>query len=312
LLHTFFNVIGVIWAAPLLALIIRGISNITETAYGHSPSESAETIPLALAMLHTGFNTVNTLLLMGFIRPLARLTLWVIPPRGKKKERSQLRFFNIRSYTLAEISLLQAKNEVSIIGKQATEMFRLIPQILICMEEEQFHSLIKKMKKLEKKMDRSKAEMTDYLVKLAEGNLSEAGSGEVQAILRVIDELEGIGDACYKMTSILEHKHTDKIYFIQEVRDQLQEVFLQVKRSLEVMNLNLGKDFQEIDLKEAKAIETKVHEIRDRLRQDQLKSVREGKYNYQTGMVFSELLTQAEKISDLAVNVSEALYHAKE
>ena len=312
LLHSLFNILGVIWAAPLLPLIIGAISSMTASFFGYSPGTSIEAIPVALAILHTGFNTLNAILLIGFTVPLTKLTYKIIPPKSKKKERSQLRFFNIRSIALPEISLLQAKKEASSMGKHAAEMFAIIPEILVCMEEEQFNVLLKRMKKFEKRMDRSKAEMTDYLVKLSEGLLSEKGSGEVQAILRIIDEVEGIGDTCYKMTSILENRHRDKIYFIQEVRDQLQEMFGLVSKALHIMNENLNKDYHKVNLDEALQVEQKIDQTRDRLNQEQLNGIKEGRYNYQAGMIFRELVTQSEKIGDLALNASESLFYSFE
>jgi phosphate:Na+ symporter len=312
LLHLLFNLVGVLWAAPLLFYILQAISSLTENLFGSSPTSSPDAIPLALAILHTSFNTINAFLLIGFTKPLINITQRVIPTKGKKKERSQLRFFNIRTLALPEISLLQAKNEASLMGKHAFEMFQIIPEILVCMDEEQFRVHLKKMKKYEKKMDRIRAEMTDYLVKLSEGMLSEAGSGELQAILRVIDEIEGIGDACYRMTNILERRHKEKIYFIQDLRDKLQEMFDLIKSALQIMNENLSMDYQKIDLTKALSIEKRIDLMRDELKQDQLISIKEGKYTYQTGMVFSELVTQAEKLGDLALNVSESLYHSRD
>jgi len=311
LFHTLFNVIGVLWAAPLLPFILRGISSLMESTMGSSPSDTLEAVPLALAILHSGYNIMNTLLLIGFSSQLVRLTSLIIPTKGKKKERPQLRFFNARTLALSEISLLQAKKEVSQMGRHASEMFRTIPELLICMDEEQFNGLLKKMRKFEKKMDRSKAEMTDYLIKLSEGNLSEAATGEVQSLLRVIDEIEGIGDSCFKMTGILENKHKEKLYFIQEVRDQLQNMFELVKSALDLMNMNLRQDYHKLSLGEVYGIEEQINTLREHLKQVHLNGVREGKYNYQTGMVFSEMIAHSERIGDLAVNVSESLAHPK-
>ncbi len=311
LLHTLFNVIGVLWAAPLLPFLIRGISSLMENVAGYSPVETLSAIPVALAILHSGFNIINTLLLIGISNQLVKFTFRIIPPKGKKNERPQLRFFNIRTLQLPEISLLQAKNEVANMGKHSLEMFSVIPELLICMHEDEFDSLLKKMRKYERKMDRSKAEMTDYLAKLSEGMLSEGSIGELQAILRTIDEIEGIGDACYKMTNVLDDKHREKVYFIQEVRDQLQEMFTLVEQALVLMNRNLEQDYQKTELKEVLNIEQQINDMRDRLKQNQLNDVKEGKYNYQTGMIFTEMVTQSEKIGDLALNVSESLYHSK-
>ena len=90
------------------------------------------------------------------------------------------------------------------------------------------------------------------------------------------------------------------------------EIFNAVQTSLDLMNENLNNEYQNVKLDDALSTEKLINEIQNRLKQDQLNSVKEGKYNYNTGIIFLELITQAEKLGDLVINVSEAIYHASD
>ena len=70
--HLLFNLFGLLWALPLLGVIMQGLSALVEAVTGASPMVSSAVQPLGLALFHTSFNLVNTLLLVGFIPGLPR------------------------------------------------------------------------------------------------------------------------------------------------------------------------------------------------------------------------------------------------
>ncbi len=311
LIHLIFNVFGVIWAAALFKPITLGIHLITGTDPSPSAEMPKETIPYSLAILHTGFNLLNTLLLVGFTGQLVKLTYLVIPSRGKKKEKSQLRFIESHISSVSEISILQARKEVLQMSKIVQEMFGIIPLLLIEKDAVVYGKLLKRVEKLEGKIDRMEDETAHYLSKVAQGKLSRKGTEELQALLRCIDEIESIGDACYKMSSIIRSKNDMKLYFIQDLRDRLQILFGHVDESLELMNRHLGADLFKIRPEDAEAAEEKINRYRDDLREEHLKDVREEKYSHQSGIVYIELITQCEKIGDYAMNVTRSLVSAR-
>jgi phosphate:Na+ symporter len=311
LVHLFFNVFGVIWAAALFKPITIGIHLLTGTDPSPSAEMPKEILPYSLAILHTGFNLVNTMLLIGFTSQLVKLTYVLIPSRGKKKEKSQLRFIESHISSVSEISILQARKEVMQMSRIVQEMFGIIPLLLIEKDAVVYSKLLKRVEKLEGKIDRMEDDTVHYLSKVAQGKLSRKGTEELQALLRCIDEIESIGDACYKMSSIIRSKNDMKLYFIQDLRDRLQILFSRVEESLEVMHRHLSADLFKIRLEDAEAAEEKINRYRDELREEHFKDVREEKYSHQAGVVYVELITQCEKVGDYAMNVTRSLVSAR-
>jgi len=305
LIHLLFNIIGVIWAIALFHPILAGIHSLLSVK--PSAPLSPELIPFGLAILHSGFNIANAILLTGLSGLLVKLSFIIIPSKGKKKERTHLRFINSHISSFSEISIIQAKKEVSTMAKNVQEMFGIIPLLLIEKDQMVYNKLLKRVQKLENRIDRMEEETATYLSRIAEGKLSKRGTEELQALLRCIDEIEGIGDACYKMSIVIRNKNELKLYFIQDLRDRLQELFSLVDHSLEIMDRHISGELHMIHMPDAVKAEKKINDYRDMLKEEHLASLKEEKYSHQTGIVYNELITQCEKIGDFALNVSESL-----
>jgi len=77
LAHLVFNVIGVIWVIVLFELFM-GLIHGTSRYLGASPLTNPEDVPISLALFHSLFNIMNTALLIGFVRPIARLVEYLL------------------------------------------------------------------------------------------------------------------------------------------------------------------------------------------------------------------------------------------
>ncbi len=305
--HLIFNILGVTWALLFFRFLTLGVDHIMNYVTGLSPYTDMLAIPASLAIFHTGFNILNTLLLMGFSDKIIRLTYYIIPTKNKKKEKFRLTYLDSRFLSTSELSLVQAKKEVAMMGKDVLSMFNTIPYLLIEKDSQGYDKLLKKIEKFEKQMDKREKEIAIYLSHISEGQLSSKGTLHLQAMLRIIDEIEAIGDSCYKMSLTIKNKNELNLYFIQDLRDRLNSLFAWVREALEVMCAHLSSDFEKIRLDEPKRLEYKINKLRDKLQKEHLQSQKEEKYNYRTGLVYSDLITQAEKIGDYALNVSESI-----
>ena len=78
--HLIFNLLGLLILTPFLYPMLNYIDGITQNLEGASPFVEAATIPIALSLFHTFFNIINTILLIGFIKQIARIVVWMVPP----------------------------------------------------------------------------------------------------------------------------------------------------------------------------------------------------------------------------------------
>ena len=82
--HLIFNCFGVAWMLVLYLPIIHGIGLAVETLEGGSPFTQAAAIPVALALFHTTFNIVNTVVMVQFIPMIARIVVRMVPEEAAK------------------------------------------------------------------------------------------------------------------------------------------------------------------------------------------------------------------------------------
>ncbi len=77
--HFIFNILGVIWMLILFFPFLQGISAVVTRIEGASPFMEATAIPVALSLFHTCFNIINTSVLLGFIKYIARIVERMVP-----------------------------------------------------------------------------------------------------------------------------------------------------------------------------------------------------------------------------------------
>ena len=82
LAHLFFNLLGVVWMLLAFYPFLKGVSWVTERLGNGSPFADAAAVPVAISLFHTFFNVANTLVMVWFVKPLARLVGWIIPERA--------------------------------------------------------------------------------------------------------------------------------------------------------------------------------------------------------------------------------------
>jgi phosphate:Na+ symporter len=77
--HLIFNLLGLLILTPFLYPMLNYIDGITQRLEGASPFVEAAAIPIALSLFHTIFNIINTILLIGFIKQIAKIVEWMVP-----------------------------------------------------------------------------------------------------------------------------------------------------------------------------------------------------------------------------------------
>ena len=96
--HLIFNLLGLLILTPFLYPMLYYIDGLTQKLEGASPFVEAAAIPIALSLFHTIFNVINTILLIGFIKQIARIVEWMVPPVVEEEaEIDQARYLSASS-----------------------------------------------------------------------------------------------------------------------------------------------------------------------------------------------------------------------
>lgn len=305
LAHLVFNVIGVTWVLILFKPFLYMISQLVLSIEGINPMLDAAAVPVALSCFHSFFNVTNTLLLVWFIPAIEKIVNKLIP--SNEEEEFRLKFIPSGFMSAGELSIEPAKKEIEAFSKRILRMYDFIPELFYLDDDKKFEQLMSRTHKYEEITDRMEVEIANYLTKVSENGMSLGASQEISAMLRIVDNLESIGDSCYQLSLTIESKRKQNISYSQEMNDKLQKMFSMVKQAITEMNNNLSENYHNVNIANAKELEHQINEYRDQLRAEHTEAVKQNEYSYQTGISYSTLYAQCEKLADFAINVTEAI-----
>ena len=192
-------------------------------------------------------------------------------------------------------------------GKITAKMNGFIKSLLVETDSKKSSKLIAKIQKYEEITDRVETEVAEYLSKVSEGELSESASVQIRGMMSIAGDLENIGDIYFQMSKTIDKKIQEKIYLIPEQRNNLLKMLDMVNNAFNIMNTNLEKGANNIIIEDAYDMENKINSYRDKLRNNHLKSIEKNEYSVKSGLIYSDLFFNCEKIGDHIINVNEGL-----
>lgn len=306
-IHTLINLVGAIWAMLFFPLIISGMNEVMRLIIAGSPLTDQTAVPISLSVFHTAFNLINVLILIGFTDQLVKLSKLIIPLRPEK-ELARLRFIQSGIVSTSELSIFQAKQEITQLGAFAHKMFLTVTEQLYETSDTTFHERSARIIQMEDQMDQMAMQLVSYLTTLAEKDISQPGSRRITAHLNIIDSIESMADCVFNINRAFDRKKSMKAWFSPELRDNLRTMFDLVEKALKVMERNLSDHSEDADLALAEDIENEINELRNQLRKQHLKKMEKLKeYRVHAGIVYNDIFSECEKLGDYVWNVNESI-----
>lgn len=308
--HLVFNVVGaIIFLIPFYP-ICNAVMFISEKLDVLLPN--IPLIPLAITVFHTLFNVVTTIILSFFIPQLVKIVEWLVPEKKEDgEEEFRLTYLEPNLLSTAELNLQSAKSEIEVFSQRVLRMYTFLPGLRTAKNEDEFEAIMQRIAKYEGITDRMEQEITKFLTRVGSGDVSQHASERISTMLRIIDNLESIGDAIYQIAMTRKSKREDAVHFDASLNANLTHMSELVQKALDVMDSNL-KDYDNIDLDAAYAAEHDINAYRDLLRAQHLDALKLGIYDYAIGNAYSGLYALYEKLGDYVINVSEAIGGKKE
>ena len=311
LFHFLFNVAGLIWMLPLFSFFTAGIEKLIHFFTGMTPSSSVAYVPIALAIFHSLYNILNTLIIVWFIPQFIFLTEKIIRVKDLEKEQKNLRFLYKGVLSTSELSIVQVKNEISHFGEKSYKMFLVIQKMFSAINKEDFQLAYQKIKVFEEESDKLEEDISIYLSKISEDEISQESSFAVHIMLKLVDELETISDIMFNMAKVLKRRRKNKIWFTQTVRDNLNKMFSLISEALKTMNENLTHDYHDISYDKAYIIEKRINKLRKELYKKHLVQVDDEDYRHEAGVVYNDIYNRCENLGDHIFNVSKTIHDLK-
>lgn len=305
LAHLMFNVFGIIWVLVFFYPFVNMVCSIVD----YNPADGnvgAQKLSIVLAMFHTMFNVCNTFIFIWFIPQMEKVVCKMIKPsRRDEDEDFRLRFISSGIMQTPELSVLEARKEITSFAERIQRMFSMVRDLLETNNDADFAKLFARIEKYETISDNMEIEIAKYLDNVSNAHLSDETKGKIRAMLREISEIESIGDSCYNIARTINRKIKGKEDFTDEQYQHLHQMFSLTNDSLTQMNVIVSGRKDNLDVNRSFNIENEINNYRTQLKSQNINDVNDHKYTYAIGTMYMDIISECEKLADYVVNVVE-------
>lgn len=296
LLHLMFNVIGTV--VFTIICITTPFTDLIEQMFPGAPAAQ-------IANLHITFNIVTTLLLLPFGGLLVKAAVKLLP--GSKEEEAEVQslkylvpFESKFSVGNAAIVMTQLEQEVMRMTGMVRENTMAAFDMLLSGKNEGFDKILRK----EEYIDYLNTEISKYIVHAMSAEMSEKDSKGINGYYLITGNLERIGDHAMNVAGYASALYERELTLSETALSEVENM----RGLCEALLVRL-EEHEKYDPTEVLLfVAQKEQEIDDtnKLYLDlQMKRMQTGTCQAQTGLIYSELLTDFERIGDHALNIAE-------
>ena len=326
LAHTVFNVFGVIWAIIFFGLFLKLVGGITAGIFGlpnpaaegfkvvagvdGAQSESQTAALYGLSMLHTLFNTINTLILIWFIPFIEKLVCKVIKSKkNEEKEIYRLKYIEAGPLATPELALEQASKEIIHFAQISRNGLGYVRSAINETDYDKFEEYRAKLVKYEEISDKIEYEIATFLNDVSAQEISQNTSVQIKSMYKIIGELESLGDSGESISRILSRRNIHKKEFDADTIKKLNKLIDAVDNAYVAMIDNLTKADEGYleEVSNAYAAEERINNLRNDLRDEEIESIEHERKNYQTSVYYLDIVNELEKMGDFMINISQDL-----
>ncbi len=297
-IHLMFNIFGTI-VFSVICLVTPFISWVEQLTPGNVMSQIANT--------HTIFNIATTLILLPFGTLMAKLATKLIhESQEEKEERQHLEFlepFDTRkTHQVGQISV-----SISQISQETARMFSKVRKNVEASFDAVIHGDVDAMEKIanrEEYIDYLNAEISKYIGKVIVLDMSAEDSKCLNGYFSIIGNMERIGDHAMNFAEYTVNLHKRNLEFSEFAKEELQRM-----KEVTLETLDYLSNWEHVSgvklLESVSRREQKIDDMTESFREQQVDRMQNGLCNPETGILFSEMLTDFERIGDHALNIAQ-------
>ena len=255
-----------------------------------------------VAVIHTLFNILSTVILMPFCSTIEKLAVKTV--KGRKEEETTDAFDTLddRFLSIPAFAVEKCKELVCDMARLAEDTFQKAVKLLEGYDQAEFEEI----RRLETLADKYEDKTSSYLVKIAANQISTQDSKVVTELLHCIGDIERISDHALNIAKAAKEVADKKISFSENARKDLSVIAQAVT---EVLALSVQALEQE-DLEIARSVEP-LEQVIDRLKRKikngHISRLRQGDCTMELGFILSDLLTNYERVADHCSNIAACL-----
>ncbi|HLR03872.1 MAG TPA: Na/Pi cotransporter family protein [Virgibacillus sp.] len=294
LTHIIFNIIGATVFLIILGVFTRFVGFL-QSYFQLNPE-------MTLAFAHGSFNIANVLMQISFVGTLAWVVTKLIPGKDSTIEFKPKHLDPIFIQQSSTLALDQAKAEVVRMGEYSYQGMEETNLFLITQQQKHAETA----KQIEGALNNLDRKITDYLINISSGSMSESESELHTILMDTVRDIERIGDHFENVIELIDYKISNKVSLTDQAREDLNNMFdltiMTVKQS--VSALENGDREEALDVIQK---EDKIDKMERDFRKKHIIRMNEGTCTASAGIVFVDIISNLERIGDHAVNIAESI-----
>ena len=296
-IHLSFNVFGAVLFGIIMTLV-----NTAMPEFANAPMSVVE-----ISIFHTFFNVTNTAILFPFANKLVDLSGMIVKDRPEefagenfqKEAQEMAKRLDIRLMRTPALAIQEADKEVVAMGKKVRDSLKAAIKAI----SEKDRKLAAAVEYDEETIDQMESILTKYLIKVNNLVLTERQKEHVNNLFYTISDFERVGDHANNFAETADYIIEHNIVFSETGLIDIEEVSGKALSSFE----NALEARESGDLRAVRACandEDEVDMLNEELREKHIERLSRGECQAQAGVVFLDILTGLERVSDHAVNVA--------
>ncbi len=255
-----------------------------------------------IAIIHTAFNVISTVILMPFCDWFAHFAEKTVKGREEKSKSDIFSALDMRFLQVPGFAVEKCRELVNQMAQLSKESILTSLQMIDSFDKKK----IAKIMENEDLVDTFEDKISSYLVLLAGSDLSDKESKEVTKLLHVIGDVERISDHSVNVAEAAQEIHEKNIIFSDDARKEISIITDAVSEIITIATDALVNDDSET-AKMVEPLEQIIDKLKLKIKNNHIKRLRDGNCTVEMGFVLSDLLTNCERISDHCSNIAVCL-----
>lgn len=285
-----FNAIGLAAGLLLIPLYLAWLPVISES------------LPRQIALGHTAFNIIITLLTLPFIFRLESVLRRTIPADGEKAQ--EIRYLSENFLSTPYLALMAVIREITVMLSICRSMLEKAEACVM----EYNHKLMNELVFEEESVDEMQKNLTAYLVDITRNELTARQQRSIPALLHSVNDLERVADYCEDIAILAQQSFEENLSFSGNARNELRRLFGKTQTMINLTMEAITANDREaasatLDLKD------EIDEAIERYKMNHVTRLESGVCTSEPGLIFSDILTNIERINGHLLNITKGVLH---
>jgi phosphate:Na+ symporter len=303
--HLMFNLLGACIVLPFLWMRI-GPSGMS--VYGRlidvlvpGNASAPGSVMLHIAVSHSVFNVVNTIIFMPLAGVLAAVVTRLVPGESEVVA-VEPQYLEEHLLATPTIALQQARREVVRMIELASSAVEDASDAFFRCSTERVHTVRQK----EDAVDNLQNKITQYLIRISRQGLEQSESNELPVLLHSVNDIERIGDHAVNLMEAAQRRIDGQLPFTDAALVDLSMMRAEVARMFECV-IRALRDSEPEAARSAFASEQKLNAMEREFRESHLSRLSAGECHFLSGLTFVDAVYSYEKIGDHLTNAAQAV-----